>query len=218
MRPCHCGAGVLVLMLGLQLSVPAEAGGQIGGRLRGNMRQSQPQPIRAVPFLPVGNARNWILIAPLVYRVGTSEDSVVVPAGFVTDFASIPQAFQSLFSQLGPHLLPAVVHDYLYWEQSCTREQADRIFLLAMEEMRVPTTDRTLIYGAVRTPAGQLAWDNNRRDRAAGLPRIVPLTQTRSITPLETWPDYRRSLRDSGIRPGSPARISPAFCRHGGSG
>ena len=50
--------------------------------------------------------------------------------------------------------VPAVVHDYLYWQQTCTRDQSDQILLLGMIENKVPAAQRTAIYLAVRAARG----------------------------------------------------------------
>lgn len=65
--------------------------------------QSQQPPVDSIadaapPFeefdppwvQPFADAHNWVLHRSMVYRILTSTDSLVVPAGFVTDFASIP--------------------------------------------------------------------------------------------------------------------------------
>jgi Protein of unknown function (DUF1353) len=49
----------------------------------------------------------------------------------------------SFLRQNGLYLLPAVVHDYLYWKQTCTRDQSDQILLLGMIENKVPYVQRT---------------------------------------------------------------------------
>ena len=126
------------------------------------------QPIEPVDFRPFFDGMHWIVRQPLVYRIGISQDSVTVPVGFVTDFASIPQALQAIIRANGPYILPAVVHDYLYWKQSCTREQSDRILLLGMIENQVREVHRVAIHDAVRI-AGGFAWADNARERAEGL-------------------------------------------------
>ena len=173
------------------------------------------QPIDPPAIRPIGSAKNWMLTEPLTYRVGSSSDNIVVPIGFVTDFASIPPRLQSLISPLGPHLLPAVVHDFLYWEQGCSRRQADSIFSIAMTEMRVKPRDRRAMVLAVRR-FGDAAWRANAADRVAGKPRIVPIDGVRRPGALEDWPAYREYLHAAGIRPGPPAQISVSFCAHGG--
>lgn len=139
-----------------------------------------------------------------------SKDSVTVPIGFVTDFASIPQALQSIIRQNGLYILPAVVHDYLYWKQTCNREQADQILLLAMIENKVADVHRIAIHAAVRA-AGSFAWDDNARERAARLLRILPKEQM-TITASTLWPDYRRELTQKGVVDGPDTEVPAAFC------
>jgi len=79
-----------------------------------------------VPFLTrvavrrVGSDR-WELLEDLVYQ-GRWE-TITVPAGFRTDFASVPALTASLIPRTGPWDEAAVLHDYLctdlrrYWEE-----------------------------------------------------------------------------------------------------
>src|SRR4030095_14824315 len=155
------------------------------------------QPIAPVDFRPFVDGRNWIVRQPLTYKIGISNYSVTVPLGFVTDFASIPPALQSIIQQNGPYLLPAVVHDYLYWKQTCTRAQSDQILLLAMIENNVRAIHRIAIYEAVKA-AGSFAWDENARDRAKGLIRIIP-PDHQSISVQTLWPEHRLQLLQQGV-------------------
>ena len=170
-------------------------------------------PPERQPILPFGDGENFELLADMVYYVRDSPDSLVVPRGFVTDFASIPKELQSFISLHGRHILPGVIHDYLYWEQICSREQADRIFLIAMEEMGV-SWKREAMYHAV-DKFGVGAWKDNRDDREAGLTRVVPEKGVRRSGPTESWPDYREHLREAGADMGPPAKVSKGFCGHG---
>jgi hypothetical protein len=122
------------------------------------------QPIDPVDFRPFVDGAHWIVRQPMTYSIGISNATMTVPVGFVTDFASIPQALQSIIRQNGLYLLPAVVHDYLYWKQACTREQADQIFMLAMIENKVADIHRFPMHAAVRA-AGGFAWDDNAKER-----------------------------------------------------
>lgn len=168
------------------------------------------QPIPPVDFRPFSDGAHWIVREPLTYTIGVSADSITVPAGFVTDFASIPQALQSIIKQNGPYILPAVVHDYLYWKQACTRKQADQILLLGMIENQVLEIHRAAIHDAVRI-AGGFAWSDNASERAAGLVRILPADRQR--VPVNTsWPDYRARLKAEGVTEGPDTPVSPAFC------
>ena len=129
-----------------------------------------------------------VLAADLTYRIGASGVAITVPRGFVTDFASIPQPLWSILSPHGRYSRAAIVHDYLYWSQSCTRDQADNLFMIAMQESGVADSDRTAIYQAVSW-AGEDAWDANRAERAQGLPRIIPADRLPIPADL-TWPDF----------------------------
>lgn len=113
------------------------------------------------------------LLEPLVYFVGQADSAeiVTVPAGFETDFASIPFGLWNLFPPLGPWARPAIVHDFLYatrgtgmWDggkyitaHGYSREQSDAIFYEAMEVVGVPTWRRSLMFAAVRA-GGWKGW------------------------------------------------------------
>jgi hypothetical protein len=147
----------------------------------------------------------------LTYRIGISQDSVTVPVGFVTDLARIPPALQSFIQQNGPYLLPAVVHDYLYWTQTCTGDQADHILRLAMIEHAVPEPQRIAIYEAVDW-VGRFAWDENARNRKAGLIRILPADRQK-VDANTLWPSYQQRLLREGVSEGPDTLIPAAFCR-----
>ena len=176
-------------------------------------RANGQQPIDPVDFKPFVDGAHWIVRQPMTYRIGNSQDTLTVPIGFVTDFASIPPALQSIIRQNGRYLLPAVVHDYLYWTQVCTREQADQIFLFAMIENSVGAVHRTALYEAVNV-AGSFAWDDNTRERAAGLLRILP-PDRQQLTATTLWPTYRQELVAAGVTDPAYAPVSLSFCRRG---
>ena len=174
------------------------------------------QPIDPVDFRPFVDGTHWIVRQPLTYRIGISSAAMTVPVGFVTDFASIPQALQSIIRQNGLYILPAVVHDYLYWKQTCTREQADQIFMLAMIENKVADIHRFPIHAAVRA-AGGFAWDDNAKERAANMIRILPSDRMK-ITAATLWPDYRLKLMQDGVINGPDNDVPAAFCARGSMG
>jgi hypothetical protein len=98
--------------------------------------------------------------------------SVQVPKGFVTDLASIPRIFWALLPPHARYTYPAIIHDYLYWTQICTRDTADEVLKLAMEDMRVSGLQAIAIFSAVRL-AGGGAWSSNSAKRQAGERRIL---------------------------------------------
>lgn len=90
------------------------------------------------------------LTAPLEYYSAVMGAVVIVPAGFVTDFASVPAPGRILISGHGHDRWAAVVHDYLYHTKH-DRKQADAIFLEALEVSGVNVIKRRVMYRAVRT-------------------------------------------------------------------
>lgn len=89
---------------------------------------------------------------PFVYYVGklNSDDKIEVPAGFQTDFASIPKNIHWLLHPVGPYGKAAVLHDYLYDKGLRTKAEADLIFLEAMGVLKVPKYIRYAMYYAVK--------------------------------------------------------------------
>jgi len=122
-----------------------------------------------IPPLKIGGDREFILDGNMTY-VTRAGEVITVPKGFITDLASIPRLFQWLIPVNGLHRCAAIVHDYLFVIQDRPREDADRIFLEAMEDCGVRWTQRQVMYRAVRA-GGWLTWAKGakaiREDRAA---------------------------------------------------
>lgn len=174
---------------------------------------SSQQPIPPAPLLPFADNKQWVLFDDMKYEVGGSGVVITVPKGFVTDFASIPQAFWSAgLSPNGLYSKAAVVHDYLYWTQTCSRAQADNLLMIAMKESGVSTGTRLLVYEGVRA-GGEGAWSANARERASLMPRVVPAERMK-FGALVLWPDYRVDLAAAGVAdPVFPA--NPPYCQFG---
>jgi hypothetical protein len=69
-----------------------------------------PPPAQTVR--PFGDNRFFISIEGLEWAIGSTIERIVVPAGFVTDFASIPQSLWSLgLSAHGQYSRAALIHD-----------------------------------------------------------------------------------------------------------
>ena len=171
---------------------------------------SAQQPIPPPLVLPFNDGQQWVVTAPLTYQIGDSPHTITVPAGFVTDFASIPRVFHALLAPTGRPGRGAIVHDYLYWEQDCTREQADWILMLAMIESGVDAVTRGLVYRVVDW-FGAGAWEQNQQERNAGLPRLIP-PEFMKIPALAVWPTYRQDLFQKGVRPPPRSATVPAYC------
>jgi Protein of unknown function (DUF1353) len=114
--------------------------------------------------------------------------SISVPFGFVTDLASIPRMFWTIFPPDGDYTFPAIVHDFLYWTQPISRESADKIFMLGMEEFNIPAATRDAIYSGVRL-GGRSAWNANAQRRARGEKKILKRLPN---DPLTTFAEFSR--------------------------
>jgi hypothetical protein len=96
------------------------------------------------------------LLTPLEYHVGSenSQEVITVPAGFVTDFASVPWGLWNLFPPLGRWARAAIVHDFLYETRGLfgrySRSRCDDIFREAMAVVGVGKVQRNLMWAAVR--------------------------------------------------------------------
>ena len=95
---------------------------------------------------------------------------IKVPTGFITDGASVPKPFWSLFPPLGNYGQAAILHDYLrdvglayhdgeewignkYKEFTVSVKESDYIFLEAMKVLGVGWIKRTIMFLAVRAYA-----------------------------------------------------------------
>lgn len=93
------------------------------------------------------------------YGVNDSLRWAVVPAGFLTDGASVPRMFWGVIAPWGPWGQAAALHDYLleykvaYHKNErtlVTRDDADRFFGEALKVTKMPRWKRWLMYAGVR--------------------------------------------------------------------
>ncbi len=100
-----------------------------------------------------GDDNRWILKRAFNFyyldKSGNRTD-LIVPEGFITDFASTPQILFSIFPPIGLYNKAAMVHDFLYSNKIIDRKKADLFFLQAMEVLKVPAWKRRLMFWAVR--------------------------------------------------------------------
>lgn len=143
------------------------------------------------------DGKHAVLTSPLAYAIARTGDQINVPAGFTTDFASIPGWAMALGCHpTGQYATAAVIHDYLYWAGGCTKDEADRLFLIAMYETRVPLIRRTAVYGAVLL-GGHDAFDANAASRAKRELRVLP-PAVRVPPAVGGWPERQAALMRAG--------------------
>lgn len=100
-------------------------------------------------------SRRFKLTAPFAYR--SSRGVITVPAGFITDGASIPRIFWPFLDPFGKYFKAAVIHDFLYspWNIRFNRAESDRLFKEAMFNSGLDWPTRETIYRAVRMFGGR---------------------------------------------------------------
>lgn len=102
----------------------------------------------------------WKVWAAFSYTYGSGPDETIeVPVGFTTDFASVPRFLWWFLPPDGEYTQAAVLHDYLYRTHLLTREKADFVFLEFMSLLEVPKWKAEVMYRAVRM-FGQGPYDN----------------------------------------------------------
>jgi hypothetical protein len=111
--------------------------------------------------LKEGSRRVAVVAQPFgfVCKLGSRERlAVVVPASYVTDFASIPKAVHFIISPFGKHAEAAVVHDWLYTlgkpGDRKGRRIADKAFVKALRLLDVNWFKRQIMFWAVRFGGG----------------------------------------------------------------
>jgi uncharacterized protein DUF1353 len=119
------------------------------------------------PALVVRRATDqlWEVVEPQVYH--GARDTFVVPAGFRTDFASVPRVVVWLIPRFGHYTLAAVLHDWLVTAGIAggvvSPRDADGLFRRVLRELGVPPLRRWLMWcgvrwGALVNPARRSGW------------------------------------------------------------
>ncbi len=99
------------------------------------------------------------LLRPLMFHSALFDVDIVAPAGFITDFASIPRGLWNIFPKRGKWDRAAVLHDAGYQDKLLTltghiitlpKDTIDAIFQEAMEVSGVGFISRHMMHQAVR--------------------------------------------------------------------
>lgn len=179
---------------------------------------NRPTVTQLIPEPPL-----FMVAHPLRYATNDGRHEIVVPIGFITDLASIPRV---LWWWQAPHegtMAPGIIHDYLYWEQSCTKDEADAVMYLAMLEIGLGSFNSNRVYDGIRTNAAQDAWDKNRAARESGESRFFTEAYARVIQDSQVDPKatlvsmqadaakrqglYKPSLPNSGVKSACQAAL-----------
>lgn len=206
-------------------------------------RKGVEQPFLEAPgepgILAFSDRLYFMLDTELKWKIGETTNRIVVPAGFVSDGASVPKVFWPLgLVPYGAHGRATVVHDYLYWFQQCSRKQADNIMLIALKESGVSFFKRLILTVGVKWFGG-FAWRENTQHRQNEFSRLIGLENAAKAmdlvstwksrypypkgSPSEpfsapipfTWKEYAAFLKTEGAR--DPVLSAPDYCHCGDS-
>jgi len=176
----------------------------------------RPSINQLIPSPPV-----FIVLRPLEFTTGPNNQfALQVPIGFVTDLASIPKL---LWWWQAPHestMAPAIIHDFLYWLQPCTKDQADAVMYIAMLQVGMDKSQIDKIYWGIRTEKAQAAWNENYKARMNGEKRFFSEQYTydisdRPINPTSTIQDIKgeATIMDSTYKPVFPLKDIGRTCQ-----
>lgn len=133
--------------------------------------------------------RSFKVVEPLIYKGKT--DTIVVPAGFETDFATVPAIVAWLIERFGTFTAAAVLHDYLCVQLDdvyhgrrelsgddvvapVSSRDADGLFRRVLRELGVDFVTRWLMWTGVRW--GALFSDYRREDWIKDAPLVLLLS------------------------------------------
>lgn len=97
--------------------------------------------------------RPFRVFKQLIYHVGTypSDELIIVPEGFRTDFATVPRGFRFLIDRVGVHSKACLIHDVIVAYELRSRKEADHIFFEALTVLKVSPIRKWTMYLAVRS-------------------------------------------------------------------
>jgi hypothetical protein len=116
----------------------------------------------------------WKLLQPLVYSSDRHGRLITVPAGFITDFASVPRLPVAYLVTANRGHEAAVIHDWLYTTHAVPRAEADALFEEALAAGGEPAWRRWLMWLGVRV-GGWAAWDSAPQRQAAHVADVIDL-------------------------------------------
>jgi hypothetical protein len=115
----------------------------------------------------------WALLHPLVYFSDTLGRTVTVPAGFVTDYASVPRLPLVYLAAGGKGDRAAVVHDWAYSTQMVDRATADAVLREALLACGYSPMLAGAFYAAVRA-FGASHWNAPNQPQPAIVANVMP--------------------------------------------
>lgn len=116
------------------------------------------------------------LLAPLVYASDLLKRTVTVPAGFITDFASVPRLPIAYLLTGGAANAAAVIHDWLYTTREVDRATADAVFREAVIASGEKPWRAWLMWLGVRVGGGS-SWESEGQTQHEWVRRVIEAKQ-----------------------------------------
>ena len=92
----------------------------------------------------------WRLTAPLIYQSDVAKKTFTVPAGFMTDFSSVPRTPVAFLLTGDTCHSASALHDWLYSTHNVDRSMADHVLMEASLASGVPTWRAAAMFIGVR--------------------------------------------------------------------
>ncbi|HEU5297685.1 MAG TPA: DUF1353 domain-containing protein [Burkholderiaceae bacterium] len=112
------------------------------------------------PSIAAIGRNTYMVRDPLTLAFSDGAPAITVPAGFVTELSSVPKDLRAAVA-------PAVLHDYLYWYQPCSQEEADAVMYSAMAAVGVSRSTATAAVQAISS-TGPATFKKYRELRRSG--------------------------------------------------
>jgi hypothetical protein len=107
--------------------------------------------------------RHWKLLDTFIYDSDVAGERIIIPAGFVTDFASVPRIPLAYLLFGGRANAAATVHDWLYTTGMFLKRMCDAVFYEAMRTSGVRLDFAWWMWLGVSW-GGRRAWREHRAD------------------------------------------------------
>jgi hypothetical protein len=148
---------------------------------------------------------------PLTMTFKDGAPAITVPAGFVTELGSVPKRLQGWEGKTDVSMAPAVFHDYLYWTQACTQDEADAVMHVAMTALGMSNAKAAQTYKSVNT-TGSTVFKSNGEQRRNGAARTFTPEYMRVVVqqPLDVNETLATALRKAQAASGLVKHDAPS--------
>ena len=147
------------------------------------------------PSIAAIGKNTFMVRDPLTLTFSDGAPAITVPAGFVTELSSVPKDLRGAVA-------PAVLHDYLYWYQPCTQEEADAVMYSALAAVGASRSTAAAAVQAI-AKTGPAAFKKYQERRRSGEVRtftaayVQTVVQSPNFTASETLESALRKAQSS---------------------